>query len=348
MNEFVFARADVRLLIWHAALYGLAAILQEARHDDLRVTWTRGMQPRGVVRGTGITPDVVGEAVHRHAVAHAHAESWVSQDILLGGKPRGLMSPRISRLDGKWVEHQSARRAVIDSLVDGRSWLDLRMVSALGEPAYWSKDRQGALVQDDGASRLEMQPRNQGSEFVGNRLRKLSAIVADRSTGAIIAGLDGSDPVDELGKDGATSSTPTGLSNVGPTDNALAWCALWGIAALPSTPRTGTQQPRGIATTAGHIGGRNAEWFYTPVWNNAWTISRLRALLVSQQLADVATRELRPVPREAPDATRVVASAAWLAARGVIGIMQFPIGVFGSTSAPERRALAGSPVSVSS
>ena len=53
-------------------------------------------------------------------------------------------------------------------------WLDLRFLAALGEPCYWVRDRQDRIQQDYAASRLEMQPRNIGSEFVGNRLRKLA------------------------------------------------------------------------------------------------------------------------------------------------------------------------------
>ena len=51
-------------------------------------------------------------------------------------------------------------------------------MAALGEPCYWVSDRLGAIQQDSAASRLEMQPRNIGSEFVGNRLRKLADAAA--------------------------------------------------------------------------------------------------------------------------------------------------------------------------
>ena len=42
-----------------------------------------------------------------------------------------------------------------------QQWLDLRLLAALGQPAYWSRDDKGGLMQDDGASRFDMQPRNQ-------------------------------------------------------------------------------------------------------------------------------------------------------------------------------------------
>jgi len=337
MNEFVLARAEVRLLVWHTALYGLAAILESAGADGVRARWTHGMEPRCIVSGPEVDSTAVGEIVHQHAASHASPASWVSRDIVVGGKPRGLMSPRISRLEGMWQEFQGSRQVELDQLVRAGAWLDLRMIASLGEPAYWSVDQQGTTRQDDGASRLEMQPRNQGSEFVGNRLRKLASIVAGRTPEAVARGLVGTTVVDELGNNSASSSTPTGLAPAGPVDNAVAWCALWGFSMLPTTARAGTSRSRGQTTTAGHLGGRSAEWFYAPVWESDWTVARLCTILASGQLAEAASRELGV--RNPADPARLAASTSWVASRGVVGIMQFPIKEFGSKSAPERRAL---------
>lgn len=346
MTQFTLDRADVRTLIWHAALYGLAAILDEAGHRDLRICWSGGMRPRGVVSGAGLSAQLVGEAVRRHAERRTASDSWVSRDFVVGGKPRGLMSPRISRLEGVWGEFRRARHSAIDTQATASRWLDLRMIHALGEPSDWSRNHLGQVIQDDGASRLEMQPRNQGSEFVANRLRKLATILSRRSPDAVVNGLVGVNPMDELGKDGPASSTPTGLANVGPTDNAVAWCAMWGIASLPTAPRVGGVQTRGIASTAGHLGGRAAEWFYAPVWKRPWTLARLRSVLVSKQLADTASRELALTARDLRSAAELTAGDAWLDARGVVGVCRFPIGVFGSSSAPERRALGATILSL--
>lgn len=99
-----------------------------------------------------------------------------------------------------------------------------------------------------------MQPRNQGSEFVGTRLRKLAATVAQRDTAKILAGLTGQSVDDELGENSPGSRTATGLASPGPADNALAWCALWGISQFPFAMRIND-----TAETSGHFSrGRKA------------------------------------------------------------------------------------------
>jgi CRISPR-associated protein Csb3 len=61
------------------------------------------------------------------------------------------------------------------------------MIGALGEPAYWPTDRNA----DAGASRWEMKTRNQGAEFVGNRLVPLAQAVAARTIEQTLTGLTG-------------------------------------------------------------------------------------------------------------------------------------------------------------
>lgn len=336
MNEILLGRRDVRALLSHLALYGLGAMLDDADVADIRVSWTPGMEPLPRVTGDALTSAVVDQVVGDHARAHAADPSWVQRDIALKGKDRGLMSPRITPIgDGEtWKRLQADRNHQLDLLTGSRTWPDLRFLTALGEPCYWSHNRQGVPLQDDGASRLEMQPRNQGSEFVGTRLRKLAAAVAARVPGAVAAGIEGTHPVDEIGADKVDSRTPTGLASPGPTDNALAWCALWGIAQLPSAARVNA-----TALTSGHLGRSRSEWFYLPAWEASWRPARLRSILASQQLRDAATTGLPD--RWAVDPARDVKARSWLAARGVIGVVRFPIQRFGSDSAPERRAMRG-------
>ena len=111
------------------------------------------------------------------------------------------MSPRLSQFAGQatWELVQQSRREVLDDLTAGHHWLDLRFLAALGEPCYWSYNRKGDTLQDDGASRLEMQPRNQGSEFVGTRLRKLADTVAQRDCRQDSRRAAGQSVDDELG-----------------------------------------------------------------------------------------------------------------------------------------------------
>jgi CRISPR-associated protein Csb3 len=341
MTEFVMHRADVRVLLWHMALYGLGAILQDAAVPDVRLSWTSGMQPRARITGEGLTDHTVDDVVREHARRHAVEPSWMLRNVNLGGSLRGLMSPRLTPFGDPqvWQQVQDARHREVDLLTESRAWLDLRQISALGEPCYWSRNRQNNAMQDDGASRLEMQPRNQGSEFVGTRLRRLAQVVSARYAGSVVTGIEGSSTMDEAGSDKVDSRTATGLANPGPIDNALAWCALWGISQFPITP-----QINGTAHTSGHLGRTRSEWFYTPVWEASWSPARLRSLLVARQLRDAAGTGLDG--RWATDPALGVAAGSWLAARGVVGVVRFPIERFGSDSAPERRAMLGVPLPI--
>ncbi len=138
----------------------------------MRAGWTRGGNPRPYVTAPGLDEATTGTLIAQHARS-AHAEgSWLQRDITLNGTPRALMSPRLNPFGDEktWRQAQRSRHEILDALTTSSRWLDLRLLASLGEPCYWWRNRQGAILQDDGASRLEMQPRNQGSEFVGNRL----------------------------------------------------------------------------------------------------------------------------------------------------------------------------------
>ncbi|GIE84597.1 hypothetical protein [Actinoplanes regularis] len=217
--------------------------------------------------------------------------------------------------------------------------LDLRLIAALGEPSYWRRNHKGDRLQDDGASRMEMQPRNQGSEFVGNRLRPLAAAVAARTPAQISDGLRGRSIRDEIGKDDAQSCTPTGLADPGPTDNALAWCALWGISQFPIAFRR-----NGVALTSAHTGRGTAGYYAVPVWSGRWRTARYRSVVVGGQLTRFAEGGLTPSSLGRPAGPTVLVDAMtreWLAARGVTGVVRFEVRRFGSASAPERRAARG-------
>lgn len=340
MITFALGRSDVQVMLWHMALYGLGAILEDAGVSDIRLSWTTGMEPRARVQAPDLSEQAVDEIVREHAAQRSTELSWLSRDLALNGKARGLMSPRVGAIGNDpaaWAALQEARASVLDDLTDSRSGLDLRLLAALGEPCYWSRSRQGDAQQDDGASRLEMQPRNQGSEFVGSRLRKLASSVASRAGGVVADGLAGSHLQDEIGGGKVDSRTATGFANAGPTDNAVAWCALWGISQLPLAVRIDR-----TALTAGHIGRIRQEWFYLPYWTAAWRPAQLRSVLVSQHLRSAATVGL-PAPW-AVDHVQVLVAQSWLQSRGVHGLVRFRIERFGSDSAPERRAMRGEPV----
>ncbi|MDN5857252.1 MAG: hypothetical protein L0H84_01390 [Pseudonocardia sp.] len=325
MTTFEMGATDPAVLLNHLAFYGLADILDDAGVRDVRLSWNLN---RPTIDGHGVDLGVVDDAVRGHLIGR---RAWTDRD--LGTEKRGLMSPRLTvfKDDAAWAELQHQREVVLEELTGRHAWADLRYLAALGEPCYWSRNQRGDRRQDDGASRLEMQPRNRGSEFVGNRLRPLAAQLAARPPGSIAAGLDGSSARDELGGK-SDSVSATGLTIPGPVDNAVVWCALWGIGQLPLAFRV--NRP---AATSGHLGRSRQEWFYAPVWEGSWRPARLRSILASTALCTAASGGL-PDPA---DPLAIRAAGTWLSARGVLGIARFPIGRFGSDNAPERRALRG-------
>jgi CRISPR-associated protein Csb3 len=336
VNDIILGVCEPGTLLSHLALYGLAAILQAEGAPGVRAGWTGGGNPRPYMTGPGLDEATTGTLISQHARS-AHAEgSWLHCDITLNGTPRALMSPRLTPFGDEeaWRQAQRSRHEILDALTTSCRWLDLRLLASLGEPCYWRRNRQRAILQDDGASRLEMQPRNQGSEFVGNRLRKLAGAVAARDPAQIMAGLLGDTIRDEIGGDKPDSRTATGLASPGPTDNALARCALWGISQLPLAMRVNT-----TAVTSGHLGQGRNEWFYVPVWRGEWQPARLRSILASAALRVTAATRLG-----LNSDAEISAASAWLSARGVEGLVRFPIQRFGSGNAPERRAMRGEPI----
>lgn len=356
MTEVTLGGCAPETLLSHLALYGLAAILEDEGITGVTATWSREGDQRPVVRAPGMTSEQIAAAVAGHAQRAADAASWLHRSVTLKGSSRALMSPRLTAFgdEATWQQVQRQRHRVLDELTAARRWLDLRFLAALGEPCYWVLNRQGIIQQDNAASRLEMQPRNIGSEFVGNRLRKLAAAVAARDNSQILSGLLGHTVRDEAGNDAADSRTATGLAAPGPTDNALAWCALWGISQLPLAMRVqADQRIPTTAVTTGHLGRGRAEWFYAPVWETSWRPAKLRSILAAVPVRTAASEGLDRTARvRLPDSPATVPMAAgsditaarrWLTERHIIGIIRFPIERFGSDNAPERRAMRGHP-----
>lgn len=322
MTEFVLESSAPHTALSHLALYGLAAILDDAGHR-ITLSWTTGMDPRPVIH-SDLEPNQIGETVHAHAARRAE-NGWLHEDFDVGARTVALMSPRISKLsESDWPRLQRRRHEALDALTQDGSRLDLRLIAALGEPCYWSKTPKREIRQDDAASRWEMQPRNQGSEFVKSRLRPLATHVSSRSSRQIVNGLTGASTVDSLGK----GRTATGLAPLGPTDDALAWCGLWGISQLPTTHRFG-----GRSRTTGHQGPATGGTMTLPAWTRPWTLGRLRTLLGCPQLATFANPESSDLDRDI--------ARAWLAERHIVAAVRFPIHRYGTDQAPERRTQHG-------
>lgn len=337
MTGLVLAQSAPQLMLSHMALFGLASILEAHGAADVTITWTGGANPRPRVDGHDLDDHAVAAAVHTHARAHAeNPQSWVQRDLAMG-KPRALMSPRQTPPADpqQWQQLQTSRHVALDELTGQRSWLDLRFLAALGEPSYWTP------YPDDGASRLEMQPRNTGAEFVKTRLRKLADHVAKRTVHHVRSGLTGETLVDECGSGKADSQTSTGFAGIGPTDNALAWCALWGISAFPLAMRVATGNRFGRpAVSSGHADHRRAEYFFVPFWNVGWRPARLRSVIAARALAVAA------MAGQGPSDEPTAAARTWLRTRDVRGIVRFPVGQPLSGKTRERRAMSGQFISV--
>jgi len=349
MTQITLAGCEPRTLLSHLALYGLGAILESGGVRDVRFGWTGAANPRPWISVASADDIAVAELVLSHAKSHNAEKSWVRRDVTVDVKTQGtvkkatmaLMSPRLSQFAGPsaWELVQQSRWEVLDELIAGHRWLELRFLAALGEPCYWSFNKKGESQQDDGASRLEMQPRNRGSEFVGTRLRKLADTVARRDAAKVLAGLTGESADDELGGNSPDSRTATGLASPGPADNALAWCALWGISQFPLAMRINR-----TAQTSGHFSRDRKEWFYVPMWQGAWRPARLRSVLASRELRAFAGTGLTESPGLSD--LEVSKARAWLRARGVEGTVRFEILEFGTGHARDRRTMSGRMISV--
>ncbi|MDP9433710.1 MAG: hypothetical protein M3P93_00305 [Actinomycetota bacterium] len=331
----VLEGSDPRELFSHLLLYGAAALCEHAGLEDVTLSWTHGMSPRPVLGAAGLDEQRLAELVQLHGRSHSEG-SWLAL-----GQPaepaRGLLSPRVKPPTDRqeWLALQQARQAALDHLTAGGQRLDLRLLAALGEPASW-RQRRGDPVPDEGASRLDMQPRNQGSEIIGNRLRPLAAVMARRSPEQMASGLLGQTVLDDLGRSKSDSRGAVNLRPLGPTDSAQAWVALWGL-----TQTSLAQQVDGPSRTASHLPrgphgvlAPRAGSFVVPVWQGDWRPARLRAVLRSAPLHRVGQAAVEGVD---PPGEAVV----WLTRRRVMSLITFPVATKGSASAPERRALGG-------
>lgn len=328
----------------HFAGLGLAAIVADRAGVRPRIRWTAELDSRYQLTTGNLSEHDVAAVVLDHAVDSSGSGSWVQKSIDHEGRSDvGLFSPRIKAplSSESWRRLHSARGAALSTLETNDRHLDLAMIAGLGEPAYWRFDRDEPRP-DHGASRWEMKTRNQGQEFVGNRLSALATTLAKRNMAGVLDGLTGKSVVDELGGR-PDSQTSTGLQRPGPVDSALAWCALWGLSAFPvvhdahGPSRTPCSFPRHVQHSTVAV---------LPVVEKWMTVSAFRFLLVSSWL-DVAASAVA-LTDGAVDELSVLAARSWLKEHGVRGFVRFPILKTGSASAPQRIILDGVPEPVES
>lgn len=323
MTELVLGGSATSAL-WHMCGYGLAAVLEDAGDTTVRLWWEDGNPLRFKVL-TSMTPEAIGECVVAHAQRACEPDHWVQAKIADGPREGiSLFSPRVAaaRSSAEWAEYLAQRASYLDRTVRE---LDQVMLSGLGVPAHWRHDAKESDP-DAGASRWEMKTRNRGEEFVGQRLAPLAVVVAQRSPESIVSALLGASLVDELARGSSNSRTPTGLSIPRPTDSAVAWLALWGMAWLPVAHRIG----RLSATPGAHPSTRrHPDVMVLPLIAQPQTSQRWQVVLRSAYLLDSLYGD---------DDVSTVAKT-WLVGRQVAGLACFPIRVGGSASAPERMLL---------
>lgn len=338
MTRIVVA-GEVTSALTHFAQAGLASIVEEVLGCSTRLGWTDSLTPRAYVDCPGTSDGQVGEAIRAHAYRAAAPASWLRGTVHHGGRVgTATFSPRIKLAsdDSEWKRLQQARSGHLDLLLDEGRDGDLRFLGALGEPAHWrfeSRERRP----DHGASRWEMKTRNKGEEFVGQRLLPLAEVVAERSPEANVDGITGVTRRDELGRNKAESRTSTGFTPPGPTDSALAWCALWGIGNFPLAHRV-----NGLSVTPGAFpsDALHPRVMYLPVVVGSVTTARMRSLLVSAQLATFGAAGLDTRAAD-PDGLMVESARKWLYSRRVAAVVRFQILKTGSSSAPERQVIGG-------
>ena len=322
MNELRLAGSATSALA-HMALIGLAGILEDQGTTGVRLWWEDDTEASARIR-TALDPEAIADAVHRHATRLARPDSWLQSTALHEGTEVGLFSPRIKAATSteSWTALLTARQQRLDT--GDLTVLDHRMIGAMGEPAFWLVTRADNQP-DQGASRWEMKTRNRGEDFVRNRLAPLAAVVSARSPSEVLDGLTGRLMVDELGRNDRRSRTPTGLTTPQATDNALAWCALWGMAHIWLVP-----QSNDMSQTAGSWPRRRVHptEFALPVFWRPVSVVKWRTVVGSRWFDRGAFIQ---------DAT----SRAWLAEQGVAAIIRFPTQIAGSRSAPERLLLEG-------
>lgn len=347
----------------HLLLIGLASILEDADEQRTCMIWwkERGM---AVIRPSD---DLSWEDCA--AIVQAHARRWRdsswlnASDVYSGTKKttkqaksavsekRATLSPRLGTPSSpdKWRLLELNRSRAIDAL---QTVLDRRYIGALGEPSYWSGDMTAnGYTPDRGASRWEMVARNRGQEFITGRLRPLSETVALRETSQLEDGLRGVKVTDETGKNKSDSRTPTGLRNPSVTDNAQAWCALFGVSAFPMMKSTTNK--RGSTAAITQISGQNP-FAILPIWLSPWTLGRYRTVVRSRALLTIGLNEAfcdsawddieQSRTRSGITTVTMKQSRQWLKDKGVEYCVAFPQYVSDNNSAPERWLMKGHPV----
>ena len=337
---------DYTSALTHFALYGLSLMVEQKHPGAVTVGWSQEGQPRAQMHAEGMSEEEIAECVHSYVSSLAADGSWVNVDQSYGaGKESAVFSPFSPRIRGidvekypdNWASHQKTRQAHLDALMERDDQLSLLWIAGLGESAYWRFESK-APRPDHGASRWEMKTRNRGQEFVKDRLRPMCADLATWEPSAMLSGITGQTLYDSL-DDKPESRTGTGFTVPQPTDTALAFCALVGIANFPVIHQI---HRIGVTPGAYPYNALHPRLMVLPVSSSGRvTPARLRTVLRSH-----AYRRVVDEVGKAADGgffmSELADEKAILREKGVQAFVVFPIAKVGSDSAPERQVLKGS------
>lgn len=345
-KQFVLA-GDVTDLFSHMALWGLARICVEMGVEGVRCWWTDEPEPRAVMSVAEAGGSDIARVVRQHAAMRAADGSWLHQVFAVNPDQPGarvaLLAPRtaVPTSDESWRHLEATSLAARDGLP---SDIDAELLLGLGYRSWWAVEANGSIRADKGCSAWEMRTRNKGTDVVADRLLPLARDVAGWPEEKIWAGLSGEALDDSVGGNKAESRTSTGFRLPGPVDSARAWCALWALSLFPvlADTRNGGRSPAYLPLVRG---GGARHLLLVPVVTTGTSVERLAMLTRSKGLVDAADGGRRPARGADGEEAQLLmrrAARARLRSLGVLGIMQFPVRVVGSASAPERQALAGS------
>ncbi|MFT3876113.1 MAG: hypothetical protein QM708_06800 [Propioniciclava sp.] len=336
-------RGDANDLFSHMALWGLVRICTNEGIAGIRGYWTDEPEPKPVLSTITSSPEEIAQKVKEHASARAAGGSWLHEVFVPrpGSNPVALMAPRTATPElSEWNHLEDLSNAVRDNMP---SDLDRELILGLGYRSWWAREANGDIRADKGCSVWEMRTRNKGTDFVADRLLPLAHDISKWSVDKIWAGLTGKEVDDSTGGNKPTSRTATGFRLPGPVDSARAWCALWALSLFPVLPHPveGGRSPAFVPLTGR---GNIRRLLLFPVPTDPTSVERIAMLARSKALVEAATvPPTGPDPESALHRKLMLASAQrWLRNHGLRGVMQFPVQIVGSTSAPERQTLAGS------
>ncbi|MBD8030614.1 hypothetical protein [Corynebacterium gallinarum] len=346
MKSSLTVAGDVTSALTYFATMGIAQIAEVEISDRASIVYSSDPFPKAELHFDEVTPAQVADALRFVAQRWTQPGSWVVQTMPYpegqSVVERSPFSPRVKVINDldTWQRHQRFRLSHLDKLLVEADLTALELIGGLGEPAYWrfqGKDRRP----DHGASRWEMKTRNKGQEFIKDRLALMCVELSDWSTEQILAGLDGSQVNDPLGKNASDSRTSTGFTSPGPTDVALAFAAIIGISIFPLSHQSHTLSITPAAFPSDILHTRYA---VLPIPVVPVTLARLKTIILSHELHVVSSHELMEPEAEKGDSRLLLdglAASTWLRQRGIVALAKYPVLKTGSSSAPERQILKG-------